>query len=324
MSELESPGKKVLRGENPRIELVVTEGESQLESQHELGGEYSLDQCVAAYDGLIPARRPMNDNERGKLGEYKALPYFHYVLLRGLQFSIELLIFLAVYCVVNPGLQHLTQVLADYDSLIFPAFYLIVSIGIKFFSSTVGWSSRMFGLRVVDSNGEKLNWLAGFIRSVVFSLTLFLLPVQLLFIATGSRRFLHDYASGSYVLFGKEDLNTTFYPPSKHWFAALFTMASIYVISLKATDLPPRFQCFAMQQVVSHSGRDSRASLSALESIYANFDPDYSHLSADDAQSLKCIFEEMARLRQEYYGAGDMRLCFYRQTIYRLDNKANP
>lgn len=320
MSELESPGKKVLRGENPRIKLVVTEGESQ----HELDGEYSLDQCVAAYDGVMPVTRPVNDNEQGMLGEYKALPYFYYVLLRGLKFSIELLIFLAVYCVVNLGLQHLTPAFADYDSLIFPAVYLIVSIGIKYFSSTVGWFSRRFGLRVVGSNGEKLNRSAGVIRSVVFSLTWFLLPVQLLFIATGSRRFLHDYVSGSYVLFGKEDLNTTFYPPTKHWVAGLFIMASIYVISLKPTDLPPSFQYFAMQQVVSHSGKDSRASLNALESIYANFDPDYSHLSADDAQSLKYIFEEMARLRQEYYGAGDMRLSFYWQTIYRLDNKANP
>lgn len=83
------------------------------------------------------------------------------------------------------------------------------------------------GLRVVDRDGRRLTKTRSILRSIAFCLTWFLFPMHLVFMAVGSRRLLHDFATGTYVIGAKENLKTTIYPPASRWLAPLLVMSCV-------------------------------------------------------------------------------------------------
>lgn len=83
----------------------------------------------------------------------------------------------------------------------------------------------------LDSSGAKLTFVDAFWRSLVLSFTLPLVPLNLLFMVTGSRKLLHDYLSDTIVRPVNEDSLTTFYPPAPKWWAIALVVAFLLFVS---------------------------------------------------------------------------------------------
>lgn len=77
-----------------------------------------------------------------------------------------------------------------------PLWFLIAKCG----SSSNGWTTRVIGLRVVDKNGQDLSSFRALLRTLVFAITWFLLPVHLGFVLFGARRMPHDLCTGAHVV----------------------------------------------------------------------------------------------------------------------------
>lgn len=292
--------------------------------------DYTLEETLAAYDGVMHVKGFERDRMYEEVREHKALPYLLYVILRGLHFSLELVVYLSIYVGVLTVFQYEGSILSidnravldGCSALIVLLIFGTIPFTIKYLSSMNGWLTRMFGFRVVDKNGWRLSGMACALRSLAFLLTWFLLPLHLLFIATGSRRFIHDYAAGSYVLFGEEDLETTFYPRIKPWLAFVMVAACIYSIGFKMTDLPVSFQKAEVNCVGVVTGTESKLCLQFLEWQYAKLYLGLDHIDRNKARDFQPIYAQMAALRAKYYGVEDFTYKSYKFIADELSSKA--
>lgn len=328
MSELKDEIAATIVEGASRERLVCSE-ETSIPKDSASSSSYTLDQCVDAYDGVVLVSAADEQAER------KAAPYLFYIFVRYIRFLIEIALICVLYFFASMVLsQSVIPILhahfydeVSYDNALNCAWeVLLLSIPfcIKIFSSRNSAYSKLLSLRIVDKNGERLNWTGSAIRAVVFSLTWALFPIHLLFIVTGSRRFVHDYAAGSYVLFGEEDLKSTFYPPMKPWLAGALFVGFFCFLGLKPTDLPTSFQRAAVVGMLTTVGPDSKMALNVLERSYSNFEPNLTPLNSEEASDYKFINEKLAHVREKYYGPQDAKLSGYWLRINSLADKAKP
>lgn len=93
---------------------------------------------------------------------------------------------------------------------------------------------RDFGwlrIRLVDKSGDPTKFKHKLVRSLASIVSLFCFPINIVLMAAGSRRLLHDYLSWTYVLVDDEDMTTTFYPPVSTLWKVLVVVASILTVA---------------------------------------------------------------------------------------------
>lgn len=142
------------------------------------------------------------------------ISYPRYLLLRSLHGAIDVVFatvlnfaFIAVFLMLCSYLQciplfdvellHANGLVAYFMFVLMaPLWFLVAKCG----SSSNGWTTRALGLRVVDKNGQDLSNFRALLRTLVFAITWFLLPVHLGFVLFGERRMLHDLCTGAFVV----------------------------------------------------------------------------------------------------------------------------
>lgn len=317
-----------------KVDLKVS-SEDPLSTDEAGKSTVSLKECVDAYDGFELNGRRNADNAAEEQDEHIAAPYSFYIFVRTFRFLIETALVCVLYVFASMALSKFVIPFlhahfydeVSYDNALNCAWVVLllsVPFGIKLFSSRNSAYSKLLSLRIVDKNGERLNWTKSVIRTVVYLITWFLFPIHFLFIVTGSRRFIHDYAAGSYVLYSEEDLKSTFYPPMKPWLAGAFLAGCFCFLGFKPTDLPTSFQRVAVVGMLATVGSDSKMALNILESSYGMFEPNLTYLNSEKASDYKFINEKLAQLREKYCGPQDLSLFAYKMRIKSLAEKAKP
>ncbi len=148
------------------------------------------------------------------VAEDAQISYPRYLLLRTMHGVIDLVFatllnfaFIAFFLTVSSYIQRIplfsveslhTNGLVAYFIFVLtaPLWFLIAKCG----SSSNGWTTRVLGLRVVDKNGQDLSNFRALLRTLIFAITWFLLPVHLGFVLFGARRMPHDLCTGAYVV----------------------------------------------------------------------------------------------------------------------------
>lgn len=286
---------------------------------------YTLVECVDAYsESCVPIWS--NENTLAETAVHKAIPYGWYALIRWLYFQFEITVIVIVGTVVSSvclAIAGLGEVQVSFlpfaggiVGLLIGAFWL------KYENSINSQFTGIFNLRVVGSDGFPLTKKQAVLRAAVFGVTWFLFPLHLVFFAANSRRFIHDFASGAYVLVGAEDLNKSFYPRSKPWLALVLVGLFVFMEGRSIVDMPPAFQRAVAGCLAQHFGTESRLDFEWMEWQYSKLSIDYANVSKDEARQYISIYSKLLALRTKYYGQNDSQAGLYRLYIRMLENKA--
>lgn len=306
-------------------ELKVEAVETGQGTDRKANVTYTLEECVDSYgQSCVPVCPSSDESEAGTL--HKALPYAQYASLRIAHFCIEAVILvigtaaLAIVCMAIAEI--LTGKVTWYAAYIMC--FLISPFLLKYADSTNTKISNIFGLRVVDKNGSPLSKKLAIIRAAVYSVSWFVLPLHFLFLAAESRRFLHDYASGAYVMVGeREHPRTSFYPRASLWTALVLAGFGLMFYQFKFVDLPPAFQKVGADCVAQIFGTESQLALELMEWQYSSQSIDYANLSKDEARQYISIYSRLLALRTKYYGRNDSQAGLYRLSLWMLENRVN-
>lgn len=268
---------------------------------------YTLEECVDAYGQNEFTEKIA---ETAMVEDSVAMPIWEFALLRLARFFFDWFTGLWGFYLVAFTFPRLQPYLL---------WLLIATLFLtKFVSSRQGWISNALDLRVVDKTGAAIGPFRAVVRSLAFVFTFVLLPVHLLFFASGSRRLLHDYISGTYVLHGEEDLQRTFYPPNSKIPGLLLIALSVYAMSFRWADIDPRLQYSMVQLVSRATGERSELTLKLMEKCYADTWLDVKDLSPEMAADLAAIYSKLEMLQAKYYGLTDARLLQTKQTVGEL------
>lgn len=273
MGDFETPIKEALKEESSPLRFKVGEPKSDAsEAPTDLLVETSgqPEQAPTEVSNSPPAKPPVDGKEAGVPTITKAPPFLLFYLLRGLRFSLSMAAVAGAVVVFSPILAAVNFGMADavFHSGFWPIF--VAGLVVPFTSSfNLGTGTPLGVLKVVNKNGEALSRNQAILRSLVFLLTWFILPMQLIFVAAGSRRLLHDIVSGAYVVTPGEDLKTTFYPAAPRWMAPLL-IASVVVVLCMQSNFTSYIQRLESLIVPIVLGLDSKFYLDYLKT---KFDP---------------------------------------------------
>lgn len=108
-----------------------------------------------------------------------------------------------------------------------PLSLFLLIFAVKWLSSAHNWLK--LGMKVVTMDGCRLSTARAAARSLAFCFTWYLIPVHLAFMAVGSRRFLHDLMSDTYVLMDGEVPGCIVYPPPPRWIAPTLVVLCVCI-----------------------------------------------------------------------------------------------
>ncbi|MBI5176279.1 MAG: RDD family protein [Candidatus Melainabacteria bacterium] len=217
---------------------------------------------LAADTAVVPEPQS-RDNDKGALPEplpkcdgkaiHIAMPLWRYYWLRSFDFSLGLLtqyvagaafvfvqfLVLGLICLIVPGLSAGLQAKYGFPQMLLTAcqagvLWSACSIGIVIFCTQYLCARKgetlITALRIVDKSGKPLGRWRAALRAALYLGSVFCFPLCLITVAAGSRRFFHDFCSGSYVLTEGEDPARTFYPPRPAWLLPLFAWLVIVLL----------------------------------------------------------------------------------------------
>lgn len=207
---------------------------------------------LAAATAVVPEPQPKFDEKAIHI----AMPLWRYYYLRACNFALDIswhivfgiiLLFLqvAVIYLLWPLTERVTgipeSILTSFRSPL--QFLIYCQVGIPWlycnmiFSLFIGQyligrkgESKLHYLRIVDKAGKPLGRGRAALRAALYLISVVFFPLSLVTVAAGSRRFFHDFCSGSYVLTDGEDPSKPFYPPRPAWLLPLFAWLVIVLL----------------------------------------------------------------------------------------------
>lgn len=249
---------------------------------------------------------------------HTALPRQKYYFLRAMRLAGDIFLGLLAFVFVATFFTWLLQGLGvkapfgriyigeiNYAAIYLTYWFSVSMMGV--FRTAYDWDIAKYGLRLADRNGNDLTKRQRELRSAIYAFTWFLLPVHLCIVAAGGRRFLHDYASGAFVLYGKqENPSTTFYPAQKKSLTLSFLVVCLLVLSMNKT-IRQAYDGLESTMLPALVGSQSQIYLWYLDRKYANVDRSFRTMSAERARQLKPQIIVMCSLQQRYFGVEDAR-----------------
>lgn len=306
MGDFDTPIKEALKEESSPLRFKVGEPKSDApEAPTDVLVETSgqPEQAPTEVSESPPAKPPVDGKEADVPTITKAPPFLLFYLLRGLRFFLSMAAVAGAVVVFSPILAAVNFGMADavFHSGFWPIF--VAGLVVPFTSSfNLGKGTPLGVLKIVDKNGEALSRNQAILRSLVFLLTWFILPMQLIFVAAGSRRLLHDIVSGAYVVAPGEDLKTTFYPAAPRWMAPLL-IASVVVVLCMQSNFTSYIQRLESLIVPIVLGPDSKLYLDYLKSKFDPNSAENGSLPLNDTESAKrnlSKLEVMTNLQIKY------------------------
>lgn len=163
------------------------------------------------------------------------------------------------------------------------------------------------GLYVLKRDGKSLSPLEAMWRALVLVLTLPIFPIHLVTAAAGSRRFLHDICSDTYVRPLGEDPETTFYPPPPVWWMPLFLSISLVAVSISFSSVRI-LQQIEIDHVPKILGQNSNVYYQYLRIREALREIP---LNPEDAKLRLMFAEDFCRLQSSLKGISDIESMIY-------------
>lgn len=157
------------------------------------------------------------------------------------------------------------------------------------------------GMFVVDNCGVRVSWTRSAVRTLAYFFTWFLLPLHLVFIAVGSRRLLHDYIAGTFVINEGEDLKTSFYPPARSWLAPLLVVGCVALVCMSG-QVSQMLLRTELELVPIVLGSDSKNYLTYLKMRFHQKPQHLEYLTEEEAKPFKIQYYCMHALQHQYYG----------------------
>lgn len=157
------------------------------------------------------------------------------------------------------------------------------------------------GMMVVTKDCVRVSRSRAAVRSLAYMCTWLLLPLNLVFIAVGSRRLLHDYIAGTHVISEGEDLKTSFYPPARSWVAPLLVVGCVALACLSGQVSQVLLRT-EFELVPAILGNESKNYLTYLKLRFNQNPQILEYLSEDEAQQLMIQYTCLHYLQQHYYG----------------------
>lgn len=204
---------------------------------------------LAAATAVVPEPQPKIDEKAIHI----AMPLWRYYYLRscdfflglfgqliaGCAFMVVQVVVLALIFAVVPGLSAGSAAEGRAPLLLLsggvfgmPWMFWSMGIVIFFCQYLCGRKGETFitALRIVDRAGMPLGRGRAALRAALYLVSVFLFPLSFVTVAAGSRRFFHDFCSGSYVCTEGEHPGKTFYPPRPAWLLPLFAWLVIVLL----------------------------------------------------------------------------------------------
>lgn len=157
-----------------------------------------------------------------------AISHWDYYVERFARFIKDL----SLACFVGVLLSPFLWGLGERQELVSTLGFFLLLVIIKTVRSLNICDKRTNGFYVLKRDGKSLSALAAIWRALILVLTLPIFPIHLITVAAGSRRFLHDVSSGTYVRSPGENPEITFYPPPPVWWMPLFLSISLVAVSI--------------------------------------------------------------------------------------------
>lgn len=304
MSELESPGRKVLRDESPRIDLKISEEES------------------ASTPQLLPVAEavPYVEDEDVDPVAGAPMPRLKYYGWRVQRLLGDLCFGLVVFSGVKIWCEASGKNLAPWLYLVFCLSFALAHIVRIYFGDAL---VRSLGLpervkyRIADLDGNPVSDKVLNIRIIAYAITwlllplnLVLIPINLLIMVAGGRRFLHDLVAGTYVITGDENPRTTIYPPQKRWIPIAFTIFAVFCLFLN-TNFRHRYEDLEAVFVPSLVGSQSETYLWYLQQKFESTDRNYRVITTDRSRKVLPQIEAMYALQARLHGAQSLKAARY-------------
>lgn len=178
-----------------------------------------------------------------------------------------------------------------------PMSLFLVIFLVKWLSSAHNWLN--LGMKVVTRDGCRLSTARAAVRSLAFCFTWFLIPVHLAFIAVGSRRFLHDLMSDTYVLMDGEVPERTVYPPPPRWIAPTLVVLSICV-AMYVCNAGAALMQAERAMVGALVGDNTPAYLRYLKVRYGKKTSEIATISKLDAETFLPLYQQIADLEVKH------------------------
>lgn len=271
---------------------------------------YTLKECVDAYDAANLSYTSSNSYARAdgliviSAGEYYCHRFMHcavdaFVIVMAIA-TFGLLMF-AIGSILAAALSIFSARLAGFLCVsVLPIGLFVCTFCIKWLSSVKDYAG--LGLRVVTKDGQPISIACGAIRSLAFCFTWFLLPVHLVLVAVGSRRFLHDLMTDTYVLIQGEEPDKTIYPPPPRWIAPVLVVACVAGVLFFA-DAQGWIRNVETSVVGTMLGVDSEFYMRYLHWRYDRLPVHFTYLAKEDAEKLLPHFVRLVELDTKYLGA---------------------
>lgn len=198
-----------------------------------------------------------------------AMPVWKFYLLRFLGAILDSVLVAVTTFLVVVGtvaflsVMRLMQGLESFSALYFLFILVSLIVVLKMCRSYFGYTET--SMRVVDRSGARISVLRSLARAVAFGVTWFLLPINLVFMAAGSRQLLHDMLSGCHVVGPGENPTTSFYPPTPKWLAALLVIGCVGFV-FRSDQVREQWDRLESQFVPVLLGQDTPLYLTYLES----------------------------------------------------------
>lgn len=270
---------------------------------------YTLDQCVDAYDpeNLTKSKAESKEREDGlnviTPGEYYGHRFMRCAVdtfaIIACAMIFGCLIFAAGFALIAAFSAVSQSTVGFLTIFTLPVTLFMVTFCVKWLSSVKDYAGM--GLRVVTRDGRPIGVARAAIRSLVFCYTWFLFPVHLVLVAVGSRRFLHDLMTDTYVLLQGEVPEQTIYPPAPRWIAPTLVVICVSGVLLFAE--AKGWICSMETSVVGTVlGVDSRFYLHYLHWRYDRSPVRLTYMVKTDAEKLLPYFVKMTELDVRYEG----------------------